>query len=76
MMKGLLNVITCVFQNVLSYRHLYRMVSSRTEASSWFWFLGFFRGKGHLGGSQYQFSCERGYSLVGAETLVCKDAGI
>ena len=38
--------------------------------------LGFFRGKGHLGGSQYQFSCERGYSLVGAETLVCKDAGI
>ena len=34
MMKGLLNVITCVFQNVLSYRHLYRMVSSRTEAST------------------------------------------
>ena len=27
--------------------------------------LGFFRGKGHLGGSQYQFSCERAYSLVG-----------
>ena len=34
MMKGLLNVITCVFQNVLSYRHLYRMVSSRTETST------------------------------------------
>ena len=34
MIKLLLNVITCVFQNVLSYRLLYRMVSSKAEAST------------------------------------------
>ena len=38
--------------------------------------LGFFKGKGYLEGSQYQFSCEKGYSLVGAETLACTDSGI
>ena len=38
--------------------------------------LGFFKSKGYLEGSQYQFSCEKGYSLVGAENLVCTDAGI
>ena len=34
MIKLLLNVITCVFQNVLSYRLLYRTVLSKAEAST------------------------------------------
>ena len=34
MIKLLLNVITCVFQNVLSYRLLYHMVSSKAEGST------------------------------------------
>lgn len=38
--------------------------------------LGSFKGRGSLEGAQYQFSCEKGYSLVGVEMLVCTDAGI
>ena len=36
---------------------------------------GFIHGSGSLEGAQYNFSCEQGYSLIGAETVVCTDAG-
>ncbi|XP_073244634.1 uncharacterized protein [Porites lutea] len=37
---------------------------------------GFVSGRGKVEGSQYHFSCKKGYSLVGAGTLYCTDQGI
>lgn len=36
---------------------------------------GFVNGRGSVEGSQYQFSCKPGYSLVGTNTLYCSDQG-
>ena len=36
---------------------------------------GFIHGSGSLEGAQYNFSCKQGYSLIGAKTVVCTDAG-
>ena len=36
---------------------------------------GFVSGSGSLQGSLYKLSCERGYSLIGVDTLVCTDTG-
>ena len=37
---------------------------------------GFILGSGSLEGAQYNFSCKKGYSLIGADTVVCTDAGV
>nr|XP_058948028.1 protein mesh-like [Pocillopora verrucosa] len=37
---------------------------------------GFVNGSGSLEGNQYKFSCQEGYSLIGADTLVCTDSGV
>ena len=37
------------------------------------WFVN---GGGSLEGIQYKFSCQEGYSLIGADTLVCTDSGV
>ena len=36
---------------------------------------GFVNGSGYLEGSQHHFTCGRGYSLIGVDTLVCSDTG-
>ena len=33
-------------------------------------------GSGSLEGAQYKFSCQKGYSLIGVDTLACTDVGI
>lgn len=37
---------------------------------------GFVNGSGSLEGAGYEFSCERGYSLIGVSRVVCTDAGV
>ena len=37
---------------------------------------GFVNGSGSLEGASYVFSCERGYSLIGVNRIVCTDAGV
>ena len=37
---------------------------------------GFVNGSGSLEGNQYEFSCQEGYSLIGAATSVCTDSGV
>ena len=37
---------------------------------------GFVNGSGSLEGAGYEFSCERGYALIGFSRIVCTDAGI
>ena len=36
---------------------------------------GFVNGSGYLEGSQHHFTCAKGYSLIGVDTLVCSDTG-
>lgn len=37
---------------------------------------GFVNGSGSLEGTGYEFSCERGYALIGFSRIVCTDAGV